>query len=265
MKKTLLLVVLLFPLLKAGAQLNRYKYIVVPLQFEAFRQPNQHQTSTLVKHLFVQEGFTAVYDNALPEDLLAQPCLGLRTRLEDESSLFQTKVRLVLMDCQGRVVFETQEGKSREKDYKLSYREAISEAFSSLQGIAYAYTPPEEKRETVEVVAGVRETPAPVGDALEVPPSPEVVVAVVPVPSQETPEIGEEAELLYAQPVENGYQLVDSLPSVRMKLLNTSRPDTFIAMVDGVAQGMVYNKEGQWWHEFYLEGRPQLRKLRIKF
>jgi hypothetical protein len=252
-------------MLRAGAQLDRYKYIVVPLQFEEFRQPNQHQTSTLVKHLFVQEGFTAVYDNALPADLLAQPCLGLRTRLQDESSLFQTKVRLVLMDCQGQVVFETQEGKSREKDYKLSYREAISEAFTSLQGIDYTYTPREAEGETAALPSETAETPSPEGDALPTAPAPEAVVAAVEGSEPRGPEIGEESELLYAQPIENGYQLVDSRPSVRMKLLNTSRPDTFIALVDGVAQGMVYNKEGQWWHEFYLEGRPQLHKLRIKF
>lgn len=265
MKKTLLLAVLLFPLLRAGAQLNRYKYIVVPLQFEEFRQPNQHQTSTLVKHLFVQEGFSAVYDNALPDDLLAQPCLGLRTRLQDESSLFQTRVRLVLMDCQGRVVFETQEGSSREKDYKLSYREAISEAFTSLQGLEYSYTPRGVEAEAAALPSASIETPPVEGDALEGPPTAEVVVAAAPVPAQEAPGTGEEGELLYAQPIENGFQLVDSQPSVRMKLLNTSRPDTFIAMVDGVAKGMVYNKEGQWWHEFYLDGTPRLHKLRIKF
>jgi hypothetical protein len=75
----------------------------------------------------------------------------------------------------------------------------------------------------------------------------------------------EEAEVWYAQPIENGYQLVDSSPSIRMKLVSTAQEDTFIAMVDDAPMGMVYKKDGSWWHEFYQDGKATLRKLQIRF
>ncbi|MBC2839607.1 hypothetical protein [Robiginitalea sp. SC105] len=73
------------------------------------------------------------------------------------------------------------------------------------------------------------------------------------------------ADLLYAQEIENGYQLVDSTPKVRMKLMETSQPDRFIALVDGQPKGMVYQQGTQWVHEFYEAGELRTEALQIKF
>ena len=40
-----------------NAQLNDYKYIIVPKKFEEFRSENQYQTSTLIKYYFEENGF----------------------------------------------------------------------------------------------------------------------------------------------------------------------------------------------------------------
>ncbi|HUH47967.1 MAG TPA: hypothetical protein VLZ54_12485, partial [Arenibacter sp.] len=78
MKKLLVSILLLSSYIgMSQTELNNYKYIIVPTKFDAFKQENQYQTSTLVKHLLVENGYNAVYDNALPEDLLSDRCSGL--------------------------------------------------------------------------------------------------------------------------------------------------------------------------------------------
>jgi hypothetical protein len=266
-----LLVIVLFAL-QGQAQLNSYKYIIVPRKFEGFKKENQFRTSTQIKHLFSQYGFSTLYEDQYPPDLAEEPCLGLRVLLLDNSSLLATRVRLGLRDCNGAVVYESVEGKSKSKDYELAYREAIDEAFLSIPELGYSYTPaeaaskPAQDREAV-VAASVPPPAEPLAPAVEgqEQPSGELQGA----PAGAVAAVGVEGtsgeELWYAQPVENGYQLVDSTPRVRMKLLKTAQEDTFIATVGDAPMGMVYKKDGQWWHEFFKDGKTEVRPLKIKF
>ncbi len=126
---------------KVQAQLNEYKYIVVPKRFSCFKKENQHQTSTLVKHLFSNKGFKTAYEGNLPEDLSANRCLGLYVDLVDDSSMFTTKASLTLKDCTGKEIFLTRQGRSKQKEYKEAFKEAITEAFGSFDAIGYSYKP----------------------------------------------------------------------------------------------------------------------------
>lgn len=123
-----------------NAQLNDYKYIVIPKRFDDFKEVNQHQTSTLVKHLFSANGFNTVYDDAIPDELYANRCLGLKLKLDNQSSMFTTKTVLILEDCNGKSIFLTQEGRSREKEFKISYQEAITQSFKSIEALNYEYS-----------------------------------------------------------------------------------------------------------------------------
>jgi len=128
--------------------LKEYKYIIVPKRFAGFKKENQHQTSTLVKYLFSKKGFTAVYDDNLPADLIRNRCLGLYVDLIDNSSMFTTKTALSLKDCNTEEVFLTQEGRSKSKDYKYAFKEAITKAFDSFASLDYSYVSKEgEKKE----------------------------------------------------------------------------------------------------------------------
>ncbi len=136
---------------RVQAQLNEYKYIVVPKRFDGFKKDNQHHTSTLIKHLFVQKGFEAVYEGSLPEDLNKNRCLGLFVGLDDSSSLFSTKTSLVLKDCSNKEIFVTQQGTSKKKEYKEAYKEALTEALDSFDGINYGYVPKSEQEGPVTI------------------------------------------------------------------------------------------------------------------
>ncbi len=264
--------------LSLQAQLDSYKYIVVPKKFDGFKYENQFRTSTQIKFLFSQNGYKAIYEDQIPTDLAQDPCKAVRVLLIDDSSLLATKVRLGLQDCNGVVVYESEEGKSKSKEYEIAYREAINGAFHDLEELPYSYIPPEAVMKSLEAQKDVTPTQAESSDITDTKSS-AAMEAVSSDASAVNPAMKEAAisgtavqietsageEIWYAQATDNGYQLVDSTPKIRMKLVKTAQKDTFIATVDDQAMGMVYKKDGQWWHEFFKDGKTEVRPLKLKF
>ncbi|MEX0361636.1 MAG: hypothetical protein AB3N10_11700 [Allomuricauda sp.] len=263
-----------------NAQLDNYKYIIVPKQFSAFNKENRYQTSTTVKYLFSQKGFAAVYDDSLPEDLANNRCLGLLVELDDSSNMFSTKTTLVLKDCQGDEVYRTIEGRSKIKEYRAAYREALGEAFAPIQAMMYSYTPKEEPKDEK------KDTPITVSFKND-------IKSVEEKPVQQTPRVMEQVatqeeqsfksmepvasnmkkvekaeapakDLLYAQPTENGYQLVDSTPKVVLKLIKTSVDNIFL-VDDDTRSGMVFKKGDKWLLEYSDSSGKKQEELHIKF
>lgn len=264
--------------LSLQAQLDSYKYIVVPKKFDGFKYENQFRTSTQIKFLFSQNGYKAIYEDQIPTDLAQDPCKAVRVLLIDDSSLLATKVRLGLQDCNGVVVYESEEGKSKSKEYEIAYREAINGAFHDLEELPYSYIPPEAVMKSLEAQKDVTPTQAESSDITDTKSS-AAMEAVSSDASAVNPAMKEAAisgtavqietsageEIWYAQATDNGYQLVDSTPKIRMKLVKTAQKDTFIATVDDQAMGMVYKKDGQWWHEYFKDGKTEVRPLKLKF
>jgi hypothetical protein len=253
-------------------QLNPYKYVVVPTHFEDYRKSNQYQTSTVIKYLFTELKVPAVYDTQQPTELKIDPCLGAYVRLIDTSGMFLTRVQVQLVDCEGKVVVETLEGTSKLKDYNDAYKEALRNAFISFDGLAYQYQPkPKQVTESVNPVTensgGVERESNVVTDSTEnALSSSETELDTKAENSVSANQVLiQTKELLYAQPIENGFQLIDNKPSVRMILVNTSKPDIFLVIVNGVSQGTVFKEGDKWIHES-LDGTALKRDiLQIKF
>jgi len=87
---------------------------------------------------------------------------------------------VVLTDCYNQVVFSTKDGKSKEKDYKTAYHEALRMAFSDIENLNYAYdgsiTTKEKIKEDnkVEIENLTVKEIIPVVEAKEVPEAPKV-------------------------------------------------------------------------------------------
>lgn len=244
-------------------RINDFEYVIVPRKYEFQKSPNQYRINTVVKFLLEKEGFKAYFEGDLPEDLIKEPCSAVKARVENHSGLLTTKVVFSLLDCYGNTVFESGEGKSKIKEFEPSYHEAIRMAFEDLQALNYKYTPKDEVESSVEddsednavVIAPVGAAPQVVLEAEGAEEAAEVVSKAV---SAETP-----LTVLYAQAIDNGYQLVDTTPAVRFRVRKTSRPNTFA--IEGM-DGLLYkNDAGNWVAEYYKDGALVTEVYEIKF
>ncbi|PWL38014.1 hypothetical protein DKG77_06900 [Flagellimonas aquimarina] len=257
-------------------QLNDYKYIIVPKKFDAYNIQNKYQTSTTIKYLFNQRGYQAVYDDELPEDLRKNRCLGLVVNLEDTSSLFSTKTTLVLRDCRSIEIFRTVEGRSKLKEFRPAYTDALKKSFVSFDTLQYKYVPKEENKEVEEPITVSFKNDV---KSLDEEPKKPIVVqeattenqsfkSMEPVtsPIKKADEVVEpiNSDLLYAQPIENGYQLVDSTPKVRLKLMETSVENVFLVS-HGDKNGVVFKKDDKWFFEYAENGKKVVKELNVKF
>lgn len=126
----------------AQNELNPYKYIIVPKQFDFLKEENQYRVNSYTKFLFDKEGYQAFYSgDDYPEDLKSNPCLALTANVLDESSAFTTKIFLVLENCGRDEVFRSVEGRSKMKDYNKTYLDALKKCFVSIQELNYIYEP----------------------------------------------------------------------------------------------------------------------------
>lgn len=281
----------------AQSNLNHYKYIIVPKKFEAFKNVNEYQTSTLIKYLFTGHGFTTVYDDALPNDLKLNRCLGLMTSVQDDSNLFTTKLTIVLKDCNGLELFRTVEGTSKEKQYKKAYNQALTKAMQSFNNVNYVYAEKKKVEEPITVsfkndikkLDELKTVEGSVMESKEEGKKPTVSATVTQIATQTTQyykdvspvdstiKIGKQEkpssqklnninsvqnDIWYAQTAVNGFQLVDSTPTIRM--LKSSMQNVFIAQTD-TKNGIVYLKDGVWVFEFYENDKLVKQQLNIKF
>ena len=70
--------------------------------------------------------------------------------------------------------------------------------------------------------------------------------------------------LLYAQAIDNGFQLVDPTPKIILKIYNTLQPNYYDATIDKKF-GAVFVKNNQWVFEYFTEGKLITEPLNIKF
>jgi hypothetical protein len=255
MKAYLLLIFLLFTVAGYSQDsLNNYKYVLVPARFDFSNADNQYGLNTTAKQLLEQKGFVVfVGDETLPAIVAGNKCNALKAEVAQRKGFFSTNLTLLLKDCQGKVIFKSKEGKSREKEFQPAYDLALRDAFSSLKDVPYKYdgtiyTPAQQ-------VAG-----APAQQVAATAVAPPAALAPAPASSAVTEITG----TLYAQPIANGYQVIDTTPKKVLTLLKTSIQDYFIAE-NGVFHGVVFKKNGDWYFEYYKDNNLVSQKLEIKF
>jgi hypothetical protein len=261
--------------------INNYKYVIVPKKFDFLKEQDQYQLNSLTKFLFNKYGFNAVMEGSeYPEDLALNRCLALDAKVINKSSLFKTKLKIELKDCNDKVVHTTDFGESREKEYKIAYHEALREAFKRLATLNYKYVPnknmtsistatqaPAQKQVTQEIAELKKEIQNLKKDK-------QVKGAMAEKPTVETPKPEKQptvkkaaviegvSNVLYAQEIENGYQLVDSSPKVVYRIKKTNLDDVFL--VEGTS-AILYKKGNDWVIEYYSGTTLEQEALNIKF
>ena len=228
MKKNVFIILFSLALnLSFSQSVNEYKYALVPSKFSFLNEVDQYKLNTLTKLLMGKYGFVAFLDNEiLPDEVLINNCNKVYVDVVKSSGVFTTKLSIVLKDCKNNILFTTAEGKSREKEFKVAYNEALRDAFKSFETLKYKYSP----KDSLPIVASIENQKNKI--------------------EQKDHSLQENKEMLFAQPISNGFQLIDASPKVILKIFKTSLPTIFLAIREQV-QGVLIQKEGQWFFEYY--------------
>lgn len=246
MKTRILLMLLFISSFGFSQSINDYKAVVIPLKYDFMKSDNQYRLATLTKFNLNKAGFEAFYANeAVSENY--NRCDLLYIDVVKENGFLVTKLYVTFKDCYGKIVFTSDIGRSKTKEYDLAYSEALNQAFLSVKALNYKYN------------GKVSTTQNTTSQAVAVAPAVASNNAVV-----NTVVNSNDPNLLYAQPTETGYQLIDKTPKVVMKLMKTSRPDSFIA-IKGDIQGSLNAKDNEWYFEYYKNDKLVSEKVVVKF
>lgn len=240
--RTIYLIITMLAFGFANSQsIGEYKYVVIASKFSAQKKPDQYGLNKLTKLFLEKNGYTAFLDSEIiPDDIAAGSCDKIYVDVIENNNMLVTKLKVVIKDCRNAVLFTSEEGKSSEKEYAIAYNQALRAAFKSFDKPEFRHDPALTQR---SIASKNTET-------------------TIPVVTSATTTSVTDSGALFAQPIENGFQLVDTTPKIVMKIFKTSQPDVF--MISG-QNGMVVRKNGQWFHEFYENDKMVSRPLNIKF
>jgi hypothetical protein len=234
--------------------INDYKAVIIPLKYDFLKSENQYRLHTLTKVNLVKAGFQAFYSNESIPAEFKDRCSLLYVDVKKESGFLMTKLFITFKDCYNTIIFQSEIGKSREKEYQTAYFEALNNAFQSVYALQYKYS----SDSNVDLVLKTTANP-------ETIPTATVSDKVVTNTSNEAKVSADKfSNLLYAQPTSYGYQLIDSEPKVVMKVYKTSNPASFMA-TKGSVQGILVAKDNQWFFEYYQNDQFISEMINVKF
>lgn len=248
MKKYYIILVLLVTLSAFSQSVNDYQYVVVPVKFDIFKENDRFRLNTLTKLLLQKYSFKSYLNTEiLPDEVRNDRCAILYASLVEDKGFFVTKVKVVLKDCQEKVVFETDFGTSREKEYAIAYNQALRAAFQSFDRLKYKYNGKNELQ--VKIVQPI---------------SNEKSLSVL---QDNEIEIGESnlisSNQLEAETIENGFLLIDSTTStIVLKLFKTSNESVFLA-TSRTINGVVIKKGKDCFFEYYKDKKLVSEKLNL--
>ncbi|HLA55786.1 MAG TPA: hypothetical protein VK623_06780 [Flavobacterium sp.] len=249
MKKSFLLLLLVstFGFSQSGnvlESINDYKYAIVPAKFDFFKEADKFRLNTNTKLFMEKYGFTTYFDSEnLPDEIANQNCNKVFLSIVDDKSMFETKLTVVLKDCRNNVLFTSATGSSREKDYKVAYNQALREAFNSFDALNHQYN----GKATGGKITPKKEETVVLTESFESPVATDSGTAAV-----------------NAQPILNGFQLVDTTPKIVLKIYPTTNPDVYIASND-TKKGVLVKNNGQWFFEYYENNKLFSQQMNIKF
>jgi hypothetical protein len=248
-------------LLSQQANLDAYQYIIVANKFDFLKEADQYQTSSLTKFLLEKKGFKVFLSSeSLPENLFKDRCLALYASVKEESGFLTIKNMIEIKDCYGNIIYASNVGKSKLKNYKRGYQEAIRYAYESMEDFKYSFNPSlvsEEKTVEKEEIIAKNISDDVVRNVVV---SPKVILNSETNNADTTRD--EELTTLYAQAIENGFQLINITPDVVFILLKTTVKDTYLIKDKN---GRFYKNDAIWVAEYYKSGKLVIEEYQVKF
>lgn len=248
MKKYTLCYLLLVCFLSFGQQLNQYKYAQVPSKFSFLNSKDEFRLNTLTKMYMEKYNFVTYFDtDALPDDFVKDNCNKVFVDIVTSNTIFMTKLKIVLKDCKNNMLFTSQEGKSREKQYAVAYNQALREAFESFKSLNHIYS---ESVPQYKVVTPIQISE----DKVPVVATKEITKADI---------INNDASKYSILELKNGKALLDSTQKIVMYLYVSNLANVYHADKLG-KKGICFKVNNDWFFEYYENETLISEKLEIK-
>ncbi len=120
--------------------INDYQYVIIPEKYDFAKSIDAYQLNSLTQFLFNKYGFDSYRErDKMPFGLEVGSCNALYADVESKSSFLTAKFKVILKDCNGEIIFISEQGKSKDKDFKRAYHEALRNAFVSIEELKYKY------------------------------------------------------------------------------------------------------------------------------
>ena len=224
MKKISILLLALFSIVSFA---QKKQAILISSKYDFQKEKNANNINNMLKAILVSNNYEVYFDDTiLPMEIAENRCAILTGILVDNSNMFVTKMKFQIKDCQNKIVFETAEVKSKEKDIQMGYIEAIK-----------LLSPELKKYKPFSVAI----------------PKKEVV---------EKPFEGIANANVKYQFVEiaNGYVLMDATPKVVLQIYKTTNTNVFIADKFGV-KGIFTKSGNKGIFEYYLNDKLMVEEF----
>jgi Zn-dependent M28 family amino/carboxypeptidase len=213
--------------------INDYEFLVIPIKYPFQKKENQYRINTTLEVYFKQKNFNVL---GISEPKLAQisnnPCQALYVDMTQKSNMFMTKLTVFVKDCNGKILLTSAEGISREKDYEMSYNEALRNALRTMPKIDYKYLGQPTNQNTISNF-----------------------------PEQT---INQNSKLV-AEKTENGFLIIDNSTSkIVLKLYKTSIENVYIVQT-GNKNGIAFKQNGKLIFEFIENGKASRDEFDVTF
>ena len=260
-------------LVEAQTTIDDYKYVVVPHFYEFVKGKDVYRLNTITRYLLRKNGFEAYMAEEIREsDYGSNKCLALKANVISINSMLKTKLKILLKNCDGEIIFESKEGESKAKTYEVAYKAALNQAFESFEDINYKYKPNSDilsranKNEAEEKVVKVEKEVEKLKAEIQELKEDKVQVYEIKEEVPEIPILEVERRLgnfLKAKAISNGFELIN----------NKSKKTDFVLIKTGIENvfiiknknGIVYKKGNRWIMELIDGEKTITGDLDIRF
>ncbi len=274
MKKTgrkLLVTFVLLVIVKSSIaqNLEAYKYVVVPEKYDFLNEKNEYRLNELTKFLFQKAGFEAYLENeTLPDDAITNPCLVLRSNVLRVNKIFTTKIHYVLYNCKNEIIYTSVEGISKEKSYKTAYNIGLRAAFKPLIASNYTYNASkamqlhkdakiQEIERLKKQVKTLKEEKTVVQKPTKKPP-----VSLISKPEEVT-EKHAVIPTYTVTKITNGYSLINTTTNTESYTIHKTQLENVFLVQEKNA--IIYQKEANWYLEYYQDNTLKTQKIQLQF
>lgn len=260
----------------AQSDINNYKYVSVPDRFEFLKLSDQYQLNSLTKFLLKKNGFNLLEGSAnYPKDLSENRCLLLNVDVLKLKGFLKTKLEVQFRNCRSEIIYKSEIGTSKQKDFQKAYHEALRSAFESVAALEYRYEARQSSvvaKDTSPILSTKAPASVEVSTPNKMPPVPEVpvvssavVVTSVPPPAPKAPQTlkdvisQDEKNTIQVKATNYGFKVLDVVSDKVLYTLHATIYDGVFIINN--KPGIAYQRGNRWVREYVSDSKIVIEPL----